>query len=311
VSALPNPIDELHDSLFGERPKKRGTRFERIAALVFAVLAEGTVRHQVLLRREARRARHWIDVQIEREQGTELAIVECKHWKQLVDQDVINSVVGRRQQLGAAEAIVVRTVGFTQGAIDVAYDEHVRLVRIHPLAVDEHWHGVVKEIRLRGSIAAPELIHVQWRAVDPAAVAELSAEGIDCVRGEDYDLETDRVEHEDGSRAESAAELMDRHPSPHENGEFSYEVALDGPRYLRIDDDRRIAVRSLEWTERVSVAEVSSVIGPRSPGRILVEEVTASDRQAKRVLMDHQLRVWQIDADGRLVQASGEPKPSS
>lgn len=291
-------VDELHDRLFEERPAKEGTRLERITALVFAALDEGNVYHQVMLQGQGRQARHWIDVETRRSDGSTRAVIECKHWKKRVNQDVINSIVGRRDQLGAEQAMVVSTVGFTSGAIDVATDEGVRLVRVHALAENEQWYGVVKEIRMQGTFGTCNVVELQWRAVDPSIVESLKRDGKYSTWGT-APLETG-VEYEDGSPAEIVSDLMKLSPSPHKTGRYDHEVPLSGTRFLRLDDETRIEVQSLTWIEDVHIAEVTHTFGPPSPGRLLVEEVVSEGAVKKRVLMDHELRTLQIEDSGHV-----------
>lgn len=51
-------IEELHDRLFGYVPGKRGTAYERLAAVVLAGLGWGGVQHDVLEVGEGRTAAH-------------------------------------------------------------------------------------------------------------------------------------------------------------------------------------------------------------------------------------------------------------
>ena len=298
-------IDALHDELYDDRPKKPGTRLERITALVFAAFDEGDVRHQQLRRGPGRAAGHWIDVDVEHP-ARGLTIIECKHWKSLVDQDVLNSVCSRRDQLGATAAVVVSTVGFTAGAIAVATDEDVLLLRVSRLGPDDHWHGILKEIRMRGTFTAPAIVEMYWVAVDHDEAAEF-AHDPDATWSPDRDPLDEGVEYEDGTPAERVRDLLALRPSPSESGRYEHEVPLDGPRFLRVGDTR-LAVRALHFVEEISIAHTETVIGPPSPGVILVERITADGASAIRVVMDHELRAWRITDDGRLVLAGGQAR---
>ncbi|MEA2185756.1 MAG: Restriction endonuclease [Solirubrobacteraceae bacterium] len=296
-----NDIQALHDELFEDRPKKRGTALERIVALVFAALDEGDVRHQQLRRGPGRAAGHWIDVGVEHPLG--LAIIECKQWKSLVDQDVLNSVCSRRDQLGATVAVVVSIVGFTAGAIAVAAEEGVLLLRVSRLAPDDHWHGIVKEIRMRGTFVAPAIVEMHWVAVNPAEAAALASDP-EASWSFERDPFEDRVEAKNGTPAERLGDLLAQCPSPSEPGRYQHEVSLDDIRYVRISGTR-VAVRALRWVEEITVSRIESVAGPASPGVILVERVTANGAEPIRVLMDHELRAWRIAEDRRLVSVGG------
>jgi hypothetical protein len=246
---------------------------------------------------------HWIDIVVDDEDGATRLIVECKHWRQTVQQSVISETASRRDQLGASEAAVITTADFTSGARNVAADEQVRLLRVKRLRAGDSWQGVLREIRLRGTMAFPELTDLRWRSVDPHEVEAAGAAGADMRWGEDeQEIFDSAVEDAQGSPAETVRELLSRSPSPAVEGLHSHTVALPEPRYLRVDSQRRILVRALEWTERVTVMTFERTVGPRSEGMLLIERLDPSgESAAKRVLMLHELYVWDIDPDGNLV----------
>ncbi|MEN0015848.1 MAG: restriction endonuclease [Solirubrobacteraceae bacterium] len=310
-------LDQLHDRLFAERPNKKGDRFERITALVFAALGEGQARWQVHRGGAGRRAKHRIDVEVERDAGCHRLVVECKHWDEKVGQDVANSVASRRDQLGANEAAIVSTRGFTSGAQDVAAGEGIRLVLVKPLAEDDDWRGVVKRIVMHGTFIAPEIRDFTWLAyapedagrggpIDPAVLATIDSP-------EDQ-LDVLGLDHEDGSRAERLGELLALRSSVPESGEHEQEVVFEefgisGPRYVTGHRDR-VRIRGLRWTERVAVAKSSFTVNPPSPGLLWIEEIVAGADPARRVLMDHQLRPWRFDENGVLMPAPADDAPN-
>ncbi|MDQ3646518.1 MAG: restriction endonuclease, partial [Actinomycetota bacterium] len=296
---LRDAIDALHDELFEDRPKNPGTRLERIIALVFAALEDGEVSLLRRLRGPGRRAQHRIDVDVAWPNG-KLIIIECKNWDDRVDQDVINSVASRRTQLEAARAVVVSVHGFTAGAVDVAHDEAVELLTIRRIRPDDPWPGILKEIRATGTFIAPDLIELLWRASNPrevqsAASDERNAWGID---GDPFDSFVETV---DGAPAETVRELLAQSPTPTASGRHEHEVPLPGPRFLRLADGTRIAVRALSWIESVTVFTHEFTIGPSSPGVLFVHRVTVDGTKPTRVLLDDETRAWRLDDDSRLV----------
>lgn len=150
----PNALDELHDQIFGASELGPGKRYERLAALVFRTLGEEVVRFDVRERGPGRRTKHQIDVWVERAGAEQHLIVECKHWSEQVGKGAADTLVGVRDQLKAAGAILVTTVGYTKGARDVAFDENLGLLLINRFDDPEDWRGLIKEVRYRGSYRA-------------------------------------------------------------------------------------------------------------------------------------------------------------
>jgi hypothetical protein len=66
-------IERLHHELFGIVPDKHGTAYERIAALVMAVLGWHDVEHDKTQRPEGLLASHQIDVRCRRPDGIQNA----------------------------------------------------------------------------------------------------------------------------------------------------------------------------------------------------------------------------------------------
>src|SRR5687768_12667432 len=75
----PSDIERLHHELFGIVPGKHGTAYERIAAVVMAVLGWHDVEYDRSEQPEGLLAGHQIDVVCRRPDGNqERLIIECK-----------------------------------------------------------------------------------------------------------------------------------------------------------------------------------------------------------------------------------------
>jgi hypothetical protein len=103
-------IEELHDALFGYVPAKLGTAYERLSAVVLTGLGWVDVEDHRLEQVSGRRAKHQLDVICRRaDSSVRRLIVECKDWKNVVERDVVDRLVGVRNQVNAdAIAIVTR-----------------------------------------------------------------------------------------------------------------------------------------------------------------------------------------------------------
>src|SRR5579872_4218688 len=100
-------FQELHQDLFGFTPQKAGTAYERLAAVVLAVLG-WQVTHDVTVKPIGKTAGHQLDVVAEAPDGQlKRLIIECKDYATDVKQGVLDTLVGVRQQVGADAAAVV------------------------------------------------------------------------------------------------------------------------------------------------------------------------------------------------------------
>ena len=116
---MSSEIEDLHEALFGFRPKKQGTAYERLTAIVLATRGWVDVTHDTTPTLPGKLAGHQLDVTGRLPSGViERLIVECKHkGTSDVGQDILDHLVGVVAQVGADAAAVITTRGFTTGAI--------------------------------------------------------------------------------------------------------------------------------------------------------------------------------------------------
>lgn len=68
-----------------------------------------------------------------------LTIVECKNYKSAVKREVIDHLIGRKNDVRANEAICFSTSGFQKGAIDKAKDAGIKLVILRFEDLEGNW----------------------------------------------------------------------------------------------------------------------------------------------------------------------------
>jgi hypothetical protein len=130
---LSSAIEDLHEALFGFRPAKAGTAYERLSAVVLATLGWEGVVHDMTDSVEGKLAEHQLDVTARHPSGEiKRLIVECKDWDVVVGQDTLDHLVGVQAQVEADAAAVMTTKGYTGGAIKVAVDEDIAMLRLRP-----------------------------------------------------------------------------------------------------------------------------------------------------------------------------------
>lgn len=131
--------DELHDQYQQFLGKKPGTRYERLAALVFKALDErSVVLHDFKLVGDSK-VKHQIDVQIESEGKIRKTLVECKDLGE--DQDPVGLGVVRNfhsvmVDTSPDQAIIVSTIGFTDEAKQFADHYGIKLKTLSAVPED-------------------------------------------------------------------------------------------------------------------------------------------------------------------------------
>ncbi len=137
-------FDNIHDKYIpDETVRKKGVKYERLAAVVANLLKIGAVAHDVRLFGESG-VKHQIDVRI----GNKRVLIECKDLDESQDKvglETIRSFATVVREVKPAEAWVVTCVGFTKDALMLAKHEGIKLVQLREFQ-DSDWEGRIKQI---------------------------------------------------------------------------------------------------------------------------------------------------------------------
>ena len=143
--------DELHDHYYELLSTKSGTRYERLAAVVFKYLEEsGTVIHDLKLVGDSG-VSHQIDVTIERTGKQQRIVLECKDFDISGDKvglGIIRDFYGAIADINPDEAYVVTCNGFTDDAERYAKSKHIALVVLREFR-ESDWAGRIRQIIIR------------------------------------------------------------------------------------------------------------------------------------------------------------------
>jgi Restriction endonuclease len=140
--------DDLHDRYEKIDTTKAGTRYERLAALVFKKLdAAGTVIHDLKLVGDTTVA-HQIDVSIERAGVPYRILVECKDFagsEEKVGLGIVRDFSAVIADTKPDESYIVTTRGFTRDAITFARAKGITLATLRTFR-EEDWKGRIRTI---------------------------------------------------------------------------------------------------------------------------------------------------------------------
>ncbi len=175
-------IDLAYERLVAEEKLKRGSKYERLAAIVFKQLMADTTVHDLRLR-GATGARHQIDVIVGDDR--QRVLIEAKDYAKKVGLPLVRNFWAAVEDLGADEAFIVTTVGFTKPAVTYAAGKAVQLAVLRPPS-NEDWEGFVRRVvltlRITGQTSLPS---ISWdipeneaHLIDRAAVATTQTKAI-------------------------------------------------------------------------------------------------------------------------------------
>jgi hypothetical protein len=140
--------DELHDKYDSILTTKQGTRYERLAAIVFKILEDNNVViHDVQLR-GASDVPHQIDVHIERDGRSRHLIIECKDFDisdNKVGLDIVRNFWAVAADTTVDEALILACTGFTADAAKFAKAKGIKLAVLR-IFEDADWEGRFRTI---------------------------------------------------------------------------------------------------------------------------------------------------------------------
>lgn len=292
-------IDDLHMALFGSLPKKHGTAYERVTAVVLAALGWTEIKHDTRERAAGKLAVHQLDVTARDPHGiVERLIVECKDLgeKKKLRKATADTLVGVLAQLGVQHGMAVTTVGFTKGAFTVAVDNGIALVRIRPYDPSVHY---ISQATIEFTMPFPTR-----SAIEPLPLSgEALPEGAGTVSPFDVLL------HLGGSEAELVSEVLEQHTQPIA-GQSRERVATfaDGRLLERDEGEDPLRLGGLRWTETLHHHTERVTVGSDSEPRLIVEQVDESGKfPPGTVMVDDKLFAWDIDAAGNVTPRSQLP----
>ena len=176
--------DELHDRFFTILSTKAGTRYERLAALVFKRLHEQhAVIHDFKLI-GASKVKHQIDVLLEIDGKSRRVLVECKDFDKAgkpVGLGIIRNFWAVIEDTHADEAFVVTCTRYTPPARRYATAKGIKLAVLRVLE-DANWEGYIRSVKIQMHVESGPRIERSELALDRAEhdrfVADLRTAGI-------------------------------------------------------------------------------------------------------------------------------------
>lgn len=221
----------------------------------------------------------------------------------VVGQDVLDHLVGVIAQLGAAGGVVVTTCGYTAGAVAVAADANIALLRLRHYD-PENPEPFVKRIALT----------INWISSRPVEINVQAELPEDATGPAEMSTGTNLL-HPDGTLAETLLDLFKANSSPidAEPGRYPHEVRFDGSRLFPVPDSEPAPLAAVTWTEVVAHhVETNVTEFDGEPLLILEQYNDQGEIDSGRMVIDLELFAWDIDSEGRGTERgplAGERKP--
>lgn len=301
-------IELIYDEYVADEKLKHGTKYERLAAIVFKTLMhEHKVVHDLRLGGTGKRTKHQIDVTVERRDGRRLRlIIECRHLfassrRSTIDLDAVRSFASVVRDLQPDQGMMLTTVGYTNDARMFAEDEGIALGVLREFR-DEDWEGRVREIRVRGDLSVPAPPAIAWIPRDEnererLRVALEKRDGVNISTAVNYFYDAD------GDEIESLFEVLDpyfRRVQREQPNAASGRELFDEVRWVVVGGEL-VAVTGFEWEFPDDAVEFSEefVIGVGDRvAKLLLQTI---DGSLDFAIFDRDLMAFEVASDGEIV----------
>jgi hypothetical protein len=293
----------MHQRLFGFVPPKSGTAYERLTAVVLAVLGWREVVHDLRDKRKGKMAKHQLDVVAVDPAGERRRlIVECKYFdgtarrgrERTVGKGAADTLVGVLSQLGADDGAIVSTIRFTRGARAVAVDEDLAMISLRPYdpAVDEGQFIVSITVTLTPQ-NPPVLSAVQVEGAEVEGTPSLAVSQMNPYA---------HLEYDDGSSAETLADVLELNNMRSSVGTFERRKSLDERRWLSLDGGR-VEITAVTWTETITNGPPHTTVVEKKgePQLVIFQLGPDGEPTSGRLVVDRDLFAWDISEQNNVI----------
>lgn len=294
---MTDAIEVIYDRNVADEKLKNGTKYERLAALVFKHLDErGVVLHDLRLRGDGKETAHQIDVTIDIAGASRRIVVECrdKEPDNKIGLGEVRDFNGVLVQLQAG-GIMLTTEGYTRGAITYAADEGISLAILREFRDDQDWQGKLQAIVLHITALIPDERSITVRLVtrDPNADTSLVV-GVD----PNEVLLTSETGEVRGTLADRVREAL-ASPAAQQVGHVEAELRFEESLLVSVPGHASLSLTGLVVGADVQRVEEELRIDAGDRVAELLLETLGGD--TSRVIFDADLQRYEFTEDGTVV----------
>lgn len=191
------------------------------------------------------------------------------------------------------------TQGYSAGAIAVATDEDIALLRLRHFDPDKP-ENYVKRISLTIVAVASSYSDVN---------VEIAADRLPAGTALQAQVPTsDRLRHLDGTPAETLKDVLEGHGAKidAEAGSYERRVSFSGGRLLNVGDGPSLQIDGLSWTETVHRGQHTTIREAQGEPLLVLEQLDEhGDLDSGHMVVDRDLFAWDIDAEGNVRPRGG------
>ncbi|WP_322904789.1 restriction endonuclease [Paenibacillus campi] len=293
---------QIYDKLIAKEKLKNGSKYERLAAVVYKLIDESdSVIHDLRLRGDGKTAQHQIDVTVEKSGISKRILIECKEYNKVIGIGIIRDFFGAIMQIKPDEAFVVTTVGYTKGAIDFAKDEGIKLAILRE-AEDSDWDGLIRTIKLNMKLIMMKTPTITWIAcseVEKQKTDQLLEENLEKIKS--LNTQDEFFYDNDFNITSNYQDVLSpilnaapRVPNQLTKGEHEFE----SKRYIKILD-HFVAIKGFKYEFYSYFNESHSIIDDGGKVAALLFKVLKSN--SKHLIFEEEIEKWMFDKNGSVV----------
>lgn len=302
---LQTNMDEYFETIFGYKPKKRGTGYELLVGAVLKLLnATQDVTHNVIQEGKYSKDKYQIDALVKNKFAT--IFIECKDYTERnkpTQRADVQKLAGALNNLDINAGILVSATGFTKPAVQYSEStklnpnaKEIELFLIRP-STEKDTEGIM--LSLCVSLDLETIDHENSKVIpimDIEKVQEiLKRNGYKA--GEQYNAITNRLLKSDGTLYKYISEIVnDKTINPSVNGISSGEFYFDEDVFACIYGEL-IQVDKLVYEIRHKVKNIPEFIKIKDKAVLVVK---SQDGQIDRIITERQLKSIVFNTDGTI-----------
>ena len=296
--------DELHDKYKSIMSTKKGTRYERLAAVVFSALDRKHITiHDLKVFGKESGAAHQIDVHIECNGHPKRILIECKDFDvsgASVGLPVVRNFWGVVDDVHPDEAWIITCNGFTRDARKFAKAKGIRLATLR-LFAESDWDNRIRTIVTTISVINVGRDRPDMRIQMDDANAERFKTDLAAAYPLGVNEHNDRTELFDGelirSWSQMSKQLGDAFDAASDEKEVVEAKVCDG--WVSASGGERFTIMGYRLALPVSRVSVQMTITVNVAGALPALVLNDEDG-VDFILWDDTLRAYQIDENGRI-----------
>ncbi|ANB49268.1 MULTISPECIES: restriction endonuclease [Bacillus] len=296
-------MELIYNEHIADEKLKLGTKYEKLAAMVFKILHQkDVVIHDLKLRGGEKKTTHQIDVTVQ-SKGSEKSkriLIECKDINKKVGISIVRDFFGAVSQIKPDESFIVTTVGYTREARNFAEDEGIKLALLGEFS-EVDWGGRIKNIHLKMNIVVPNTPLIEFvptgnkiKAHTPKSCSE--PKSVSAKDSYFYDKEGNRKDN-----YKTVLEPVFRNLNINKNSNCKIKGfhPFDDLKYI-LQDGNLIGIKGFNYEQSFSLVVEENIIGVGEKIALMVFKVL--DGTIDKLIFKEDIDKWTFSTEGEVIK---------